>query len=185
MKKINSIRDIDIFLKPKFLDLLEYNKRVTVKAIVQNSKGEFAFVTNSIHKFVLLPGGGTETKKLKKEINRECEEEISYSIKNIKKLFTIKEFRNRNAKEYETVCFYGRIDKKISKDFRTEEEKKNGLKVLWLNKEKALNILHKQVKKLKKGEVKFYNIAFNILRDYKFFKEYIKEKEEKLNKDFI
>jgi hypothetical protein len=30
---------------------------------------------------------------------------------------------------------------------------------------------------LRKGEVKFYNTAFNILRDYTFFKEYIENEK--------
>ncbi len=112
MKKLNIIKDNDVFLKPEFKDPLEYKKRITVKAIVKNNKNEFAFVTNSIHNFILLAGGGAENKDLEKEINRECEEEIFYSIKNIKELFSVKELRNRNAKKYETICFYGDIDKK-------------------------------------------------------------------------
>ncbi len=121
---------------------------------------------------ILLPGGGAESEGLKKEINRECEEEIFYSIKNIKELF-----RNRNAKEYETICFCADVYKKSKDDTRTKDEKNNGLKVIWLEKEKAFKILNQQVKELKNGNVRFYNIAFNILRDYNFFKEYIENEK--------
>jgi hypothetical protein len=105
-------------------------KRVTVKAIVKNKDGKYAFVANSVHNFILLAGGGAESKNLIKEINRECEEEIFYSIKNIKELFRIKEFRNRNAKEYETICFYAEIDKNSVQDTRTDDEKNNNLTVV-------------------------------------------------------
>jgi hypothetical protein len=177
MKKLETIKDVDIFTKPEFPNLLEYKKRVTVKAIIKNNDEKYAFVTNPIHNFILLAGGGAESKDLKKEINRECEEEIFYSIKNIEELFSIKEFRNRNAKEYETVCFYGQTGQKSSEDTRTDDEKNNNLKVVWLEKEEALNILEKQVKILKKEKIKFYNTAFNILRDYRFFKKYIENEK--------
>ena len=177
MKYLKTIKDIDIFLNPEFNNLDEYKKRITVKAIMKNKENNFAFITNDIHNFVLLPGGGAESKNLENEINRECKEEISYSIKNIKELIRVKEFRNRKAKEYKTICFYGDIDKKSQEDIRTEEEKKNNLKVVWLDGQEALKILESQVEKLKRGEVKFYNTAFNILRDYRFFKEYIKNEK--------
>lgn len=177
MKNLNTIRDTDVFSNPEFLNLPEYKKRITVKAIVKNNDGKFTFITNSIHNFILLVGGGAESEDLEREIKRECEEEIFYSIKNIKKLFNIKEFRNRNAKEYKTICFFGHVDKKSQEDTRTNDEKANDLRLVWLNKQEALKILENQVEKLKTGKVKFYNTAFNILRDYRFFKEYIENEK--------
>jgi len=178
MKNLKTIKDKDVFTKLEFKDLIKYKKRITVKAIIKNNNNRFAFVTNSIHGFILLAGGGAESHNLKKEINRECKEEIFYSIENIKELFRIIEFRNREGKEYETFCFYGEINKKSEEDTRTDDERNNDLKVVWLREEEALDILEKQVKKLRRGEVKFYNIAFNILRDYRFFRKYI-ENEKK------
>ncbi len=172
MKKIT---DKDIFSKPEFEKAEKYSERITVKAIVKNDKNEFAFVTNSIHKCILLPGGGAESNNLEKEINRECEEEIFCSIKNIKKFLEVKEYRNRKAKKYHTICFYGEADKKILDDRRTEKEKEKGLKVIWLPKEKAMNLMEKQIKRLEKGEIKFYNTSFNIYRDYYFFKEFFEK----------
>ncbi len=172
------IRDEDIFSKPEFENAEKYSERVTVKAIVKNDKNQFAFVTNPIHNFVLLAGGGAKSDNLEDEINRECKEEIFCSIKNIKKISEVEEYRNRNGKKYHTTCFYGETDQKISEDNRTKDEKKNGLKVVWLSKEKALKIMEKQIEKLKEGKVKFYNIAFNIYRDYYFLKGFLKEHEE-------
>jgi ADP-ribose pyrophosphatase YjhB (NUDIX family) len=172
MKFLDTIKDNDIFEKPEFANSNKYKKRVTVKAIIKNTEGYFAFITNDIHKYILLSGGGAESEDLKKEVNRECEEEMSFSVKNIEELFGVKEFRNRKAKEYETVCFLGYIDKKSEEDKRIDDEKNNNLKVVWLEKEEALNILKKQVERLREGKIEFYNTAFNILRDYRFFKEY-------------
>lgn len=99
------ITDQDIFVNPKFRKQKKYKKRVTVKAIVKNTQNKFAFVTNPIHNFILLPGGGAGSEKLEREIDRECQEEIFYSIKNIRELIRVGEFRNRDAKKYETICF--------------------------------------------------------------------------------
>ncbi len=40
---------------------------------------------------------------------------------------------------------------------------------MWLDKEEVIEILKKQVDKVKNGEVEFYNTAFNIVRDSFFF----------------
>ena len=129
MKFLDTIKDNDIFKKPEFIDLNKYKKRITVKAIVKNTESKFAFITNDVHKYILLAGGGAESKNLEKEINRECEEEIFYSIKKIKELFRVREFRNRNAKEYETVCFFGEVGKVSAEDTRTADEKGKNLKI--------------------------------------------------------
>ncbi|MCK5589081.1 MAG: NUDIX hydrolase [Candidatus Pacebacteria bacterium] len=168
------MRDTDVFENLEFEEPSKYQYRVTVKAIVKNDEEKIAFVTNPVHGFYLLPGGGAESDDLGLEIYRECVEEINFKIKNIKEIFRIKEFRNRDAKEYETICFFAKSFEKIKEDLRTEDEKNNGLRVVWFTEEEALRILENQLNKLKNGEVKFYNTAFNILRDYNFFVEYLK-----------
>jgi len=169
------VTDKDIFSQPEFIQPKKYQKRITVKAVVINDKGKFGFVTNKIHNFILLAGGGAESENLEKEIDRECQEEIFYSLKKIKKINQVQEFRNKNAKEYETICFFAQTNKKIIADNRTDDEKKNGLRVVWFNKNEVINILKKQVEKVKKGEVNFYNTAFDIVRDSMFFNEYLKQ----------
>ncbi len=122
----------------------------------------------------MLAGGGAENNNLENEINRECQEEIFYFIKNIKRLYEIQEFRNRSVKEYQTVCFYGEIDKKVEEDNRTESEKENGLEIVWLEKDEILKIMKEQVEQVERNEVKFYNTAFNIVRDYEFWLIFLK-----------
>ena len=57
-------------------------------------------------------GGDAESEKLEREIDRECQEEIFYSIKNIRELIRVGEFRNIGAEKYETICFFAEINKK-------------------------------------------------------------------------
>ena len=172
---MQTITDKDIFTYPEFKNPEKYQKRITVKAIVQNKKNEFAFVTNNIHNHILLPGGGAESKDLEQEIDRECREEIFYSLKNVKELEKVREFRNRESKEYETTCYLAEINRKTTEDNRTIDERNNGLYVVWINKDEAFKKMTTQMEKLKKGKIKFYNTAFDIFRDYHFFKEYLKK----------
>ncbi|MBU1557819.1 NUDIX domain-containing protein [Patescibacteria group bacterium] len=175
MNYITTLKDKDIFKEPGFETPESFEKRVTVKAIVQNDEGKFGFVTNPVHNFFLLAGGGAESEDLGKEIIRECDEEINFEVEVIKETGRIQEFRNRSKKEYETVCFLVKTIKETNEDTRTEDEKKNELNVVWFEKDEILKILKEQEEKVKNGEVEFYNTAFNIIRDKIFFEEYLKD----------
>ncbi|MFA6077634.1 MAG: NUDIX domain-containing protein [Candidatus Paceibacterota bacterium] len=169
MNYLATLHDKDIFPQPinKIPDY--YEKRVTVKAIAKNKKGQFAFVTNPIHKFCLLAGGGVENTNLEAEIKRECLEELRYEVDVVDIVGKIHEFRNRDAKEYETTCFLVETKNEINEDLRTDDEKKNDLFVVWLDGEEAKKILEEQIVKVKNGEMVFYNTAFNAVRDKIFF----------------
>lgn len=176
MKYLKTICDKDIFSFPEFNNPISYKKRTTVKAIVINEEGKFAFVTNPVHKFYLLAGGGAESNNFEEEIKRECAEEVSCDVIVLKEVGRVQEFRNRDSQEYETVCFLAKFKNFILTDLRTEDEKKNGLVVVWLDEKEAQKILLEQVEKVKNGEVGFYNTAFNTARDQIFFEEFLKSR---------
>lgn len=174
MKKyLETITDEIIFQKPEFASPEKYETRTTVKAIIKNDSGNIAVITNDVHGLYTLPGGGADSENLEEEINRESIEEINWDIKNIEELIRVKELRNRDAKEYETVCFTAEAKSFYDNDTRTDEEKKNNLRVEWLSEEKISDIFAKQYESLEKGEIGFYNTAFNVYRDYAFWKEYL------------
>lgn len=176
-KYLKVLHNSDIFPKNKIQKPAKYKKRETVKVIVLNKEGKIALVTNLIHNLYLLPGGGAKSKNLELEIKRECVEEINSKIKIIGIVGKTKEFRDRDAKEYTTTCFVARAEKKLTKDTRTKSEIKNGLKMVWVNKKKLKNIFEIQNKKVKAGKIKFYNTAFNIIRDSEFLKKYFNDSE--------
>src|SRR3989339_1576761 len=175
MKKyLKILKHSDIFPQGNIKKPKKYTDRKTVRAIILNKKDEIALVTNSIHKQFLLPGGGVESKNLKKEIIRECLEEINQEVEITKIIGRTKEFRDRDAKMYTTTCFFGYAIKKTKKDMRTESEIENGLRVVWVNRKRLQDIFKKQNNKVKNGKVNFYNIAFNIARDGIFINEWLK-----------
>lgn len=174
MNLIQTLSDTDIFAQPQFEKPNMFEKRATVKAIVKNNEGKFGLVTNLVHGIYLLPGGGAESLDLENEIKRECKEEIGFEIEILREIGCIQEYRNREAKEYITTCYLARTKDKILDDLRTEDEKKNGLSVEWFGSEEVLKIFAKQIEDVRRGEVNFYNTAFNVVRDSLFFQTYIK-----------
>jgi len=154
--------DKDLFQNPEFPMPLEYIKRVTVKSIIVNAKGEYGFVTNPIHGFYLLAGGGAESNDLETEIKRECDEELNVEVEIIGKIGMAHEYRNRRSKEYETTCFLAKVIGELTEDTRTEDEKSDGLYPVWICEEEAMRVVKEQQEKVQRGEVDFYNTAFDM-----------------------
>lgn len=174
MKKIDfKITDAMVFPNHDYKKPEKYQYRVTVKAIVENDNGDIALITNPVHGLFLLPGGGAESDDLVAEIKRECDEEINWEVDNIEDVASVEEFRNRDGKHYTTYCFSAKAVRELPEDTRTSEEKENGLEVVWLSKESALDKLRYQKEILEKGDIVFYNTGFNVLRDYIFLTEYL------------
>ncbi len=174
MSYLASLKEQDIFSKVLFENPKSYTTRVTVKGIVKNKYDQFAFITSSRHNCFLLAGGGADSADLETELIRECAEEIGYeiSIKHI--IGKIQEFRNKQARRYETICFLAEAEQKIDVDLRTESEKRNNLSVAWFDCDEVQKIMDDQYEKVKSGNFSLYNIAFNIVRDRIFFKEFLR-----------
>lgn len=172
MKNFISLTDKDTFTKNDFEKPDNYELRPTVKVIVENNEGKIAMVTSDIHGLFLLPGGGADSEDLKKEAERECEEEINYNVEIKDIIATSEELRNKSARKYTTTCFYAESVSESNNDTRTESEKENNLRVEWFSKEESLEIVSQQIEMLNKGEVVHYNIKFNILRDGFFIRCY-------------
>lgn len=178
IKHLKTIHSSDVFPKSEIAKPEKYADRKTVKAIVLNANKEIALVTNPVHNLYSFPGGGAESDNLEQEIIRECLEEINQEVKITGIIGVIEEFRDRDAKRYINTCFVATAVREVKNDTRTEDEAKNGLNVVWVNQEKLKNIFEEQNKKVRSGEVSFYNTAFNIIRDNEFLKEYLRNYSE-------
>ncbi len=177
MKKFITLTDSDIFPDKESSSVSEWKDRKTVKVILTTDEDRIALVTNSIHGLYLLPGGGVdEGEEVFTAANRECQEEIGYTIINPEVFGYSEEWRARNGLRYDTVCVTASLGIKINKDLRTEDEKKNELKVEWFSITEDSKILKEQVTRRKKETVLFYNTAFNIIRDQIFLEKYIEKR---------
>ncbi|USN89074.1 MAG: NUDIX domain-containing protein [Candidatus Nomurabacteria bacterium] len=173
MKQNFVLRDTDIFPDPEFAVSEIYSKRQTVKAIAVRSDGRYGFVTNPVHKCVLLPGGGAESSNLEQEVIRECAEELGCTVRVLRKIAIAEEYRNRDKNQYETTCFLVEVTHKNEEDTRTNEEKENELTAIWLTAAEATKKLSSQEQRVRRGDLAFYNTAFNVIRDYKFWLMYL------------
>ncbi len=170
MNYLATLKDKDVFPNKTFPEVLEWSERKTVKVILRNEKGEIALVTNPIHKCHLLPGGGVdEGEDILHAGDRECREEVKYSIGVVEEIGVIEEYHARDGKHYETHGLIANAKDHIPEDLRTEDEKKNELSVEWHAPKDALALFEAQRKRLEAGEVDFYNTGFNIIRDKLFF----------------
>ncbi len=177
MDYIATLYDKDIFPNKIFPPTNNWVLRKTVKIILQDSKNKIALVTNPIHNYYLLPGGGIEDgEELYAAADRECQEEVNYSIEPTTIIGVTKEYRGRDDKKYQTYCVLAKVKEKTKIDLRTEEERQNGTTSSWYTLEEVKEIFDRQNNLLKSGEIDFYNIGFNIVRDRIFLRTALDKK---------
>lgn len=139
--------DKDIFPAKETPVTKQWSIRKTVKIILLNKNNEIALVTNSIHKFYLLPGGEIDNKEnLWNAADRECREETGITIKKGEIIGVVKEYRARDEKIYETFGVIAYAVQNISEDLRTKDEKTNGLFFNWHTISNANKIFQNQYK---------------------------------------
>jgi 8-oxo-dGTP diphosphatase len=163
----------DVFPDMELIDVA-FEDRLTGKSIVTDSDGKIAFVGASVSNIYTLPGGGIDkNESIEDGIIREAKEEIGCDIKISSMLGVIDDYRNRDKKHCISYCAIAEIIGEKGSPNLTEEEKKNGLHVIWLSKNEAYKILKEEKDKVLKGEINYYNTAFNVLRDFEFVKNFL------------
>ena len=176
MKYIVTISDKDIFPNKEISPLTEWVLRKTVKIIIQNNEGKIALVTNPVHNCFLLPGGGIDQdEEIITAANRESKEETLCSIIKPEIFGVIEEYRARDGKRYETYGVFAHRGETMIEDLRTEDEKKNGLNVIWCTPKEAGEKFNQEEILLRAGKINFYNTGFNIVRDHILFKTALKK----------
>ncbi len=173
MKKLGTFTQKDIFPEKKDdREEIKFEDRATGKAIVFDDDNNIALVGNKVNSFYLLPGGGIDPgESIESGIVRECLEEIGCNVELNVAIGTIDDYRNRDKKHCINYCYTAKIIGGKGELTLTEDEKKNGLHVIWAPLDEAIKILEKEVEQLRRGEVTFYNTGFNIVRDHLFLKE--------------
>lgn len=173
MRNLGTFTQKDIFPeKDDDKEKINFENRVTGKAIVFDDDNNVALVGTKVNYFYLLPGGGVDpSESIETGIIRECLEEIGCNVELKMPIGTIDDYRNRDKKHCINYCYTAKLVGEKGKLTLTEDEKKNGLHVIWTSLDEAIKILEKEVDQLKRGEVTFYNTGFNILRDSLFLKE--------------
>ncbi|MFA6390967.1 MAG: NUDIX domain-containing protein [Patescibacteria group bacterium] len=179
MKILKTHYEKDIFPNREPSDV-DFKDRITGKCIMVDSEGKIALVGTTVHYIYTLPGGGVDdSEKIEEGIKREVKEETGFDVEIIEMLGVIDDYRNREKKHCISYCAVANIIGEKSDINLTDSEKENGLHVKWLTPEDAISLLQEEYNKVKKGEIEYYNTAFNVVRDFEFLKKYCRGEEEK------
>mgnify|MGYP001615078067 FL=1 len=165
------LRDKDIFPDTSGVTNVVWKDRLTGKVVLFNEESKVALIGNKVNNFFLLPGGGIKhDESILDGIKRECQEETGCEIEIQNTLGITEDFRSRDCKH---SISYGYSAKVISQSVPTltESEVDIGVYVKWISLSEAVELFALQEKKVRVGEVKFYNTCFNILRDSLFLRQ--------------
>ncbi|MBP7119571.1 NUDIX hydrolase [Candidatus Woesebacteria bacterium] len=165
-----TLYDKDIFPNIPDVTNIIWKDRPTGKVILFNEKNEIALIGNKVNNFFLLPGGGIEENEgILDGVKRECQEETGCQIEILRMLGITEDFRLRDNKHCISYCYSAKVISHGTSTL-TESERDIGAYVKWLSLPEARALFATQEEAVKKGEVKFYNTCFNILRDSLFIR---------------
>lgn len=165
-----TLRDADVFTDAPDVAVETWIVRRTAKAVLVNDRQEIALVGNTVHDFLLLPGGGiAEEEEVRAGCMRECREETGCVIELTQELGITHDYRARDKRHSINYGFLGKVISNGTPEL-TESEIDVGLFTRWVSEAEAMHLFETQAAMVKEGRVGFYNTAFNILRD-KFFLE--------------
>jgi ADP-ribose pyrophosphatase YjhB (NUDIX family) len=165
-----TLRDKDVFPKLPVVTDVAWKDRLTGKVVLFNEKDQIALIGNKVNNFFLLPGGGIERHEAVPDgIKRECREETGCEIEIQDALGVTEDFRSRDSKH---CISFGYSAKVVScgTPALTKNETGVGAWIKWLSLSEAVELFTLQEEKVKRGEVKFYNTCFNIIRDSLFIR---------------
>lgn len=166
-----TLNDKDIFSdKPEVTSVI-WKERPTGKVVLFNDKNEILLVSNTVSNLFLLPGGGIEKgEDVIEGVKRECREETGYEIEILHELGITEDYRSRDSRH---CVSYGYAAKALSQGpiSLTESERDIGFYIKWLSLKDTIEVFASQEKKVRRGEVDFYNTCFNIIRDSFFVRQ--------------
>lgn len=175
-KNFCTIYQRDIFPDMPVVNLdVDCVDRLTGKAIIIDTDGKIALVAEN-NLIYTLPGGGIDSgESIEIGIVREMLEETGCNVEIDFILGCTDDYRNRDKKHCINYCAISKIIGEKGAPNLTEDESKNGLHVNWLTLDEAIEILDKEKKAVHRGEIKYYNTAYNVIRDGVFLSEYFKK----------
>ncbi len=168
MEEIARITEADLGLKTPS-DKPNNRKKLDVRVLLKNEKGEICVVKSLRYDYIQIPGGGVEDgETLEEAAKRETREEVGYEIADLKPLgYVVEERYGLTGDDAEKAfVFTAKAGKNVGTDL-TEEEKEEGFIPVWTTVDEASKIIEEKDKKLSSTsqDKKSYNGTFANRRD--------------------
>lgn len=139
MQTLKTIKDEDFVFMKKDGELV---LREAVRAVVVNDKNEIAILYVRKNNFYKIPGGGVEQGENHEEaLRREVLEEAGCQIEIIRALGEVVEYRTHFDQVQKSYNYLARVIGDIKEPSFTEDEKADGFERLWMNIDKALDLI--------------------------------------------
>lgn len=177
---IGQIKDEDI--GEKSIRVEKYRQRFGARGIVIRDDGKIAVFNKSLKNEFKLPGGGIdEGEETAEAFKREVFEETGCKIEIIDFLGTIEELKTQDSFKQLSYVYVGKVIEDTKALHVTEQEEKEGAKLLWETPEKALELIKDCYDKLLPSPCEadlssVYHTKFIVRRDSKILETYLQNK---------
>lgn len=170
MKLLKTITDKDFGSNIPAPDV--YRERKAARVIVFDKDNNVALLHASRDNYYKIPGGGAEGEEdILEALNREMKEEIGCSVKNIKELGEIEEYRNVDSLHQISYCFVAEIDGEKGEPQFTQGEIEEGFKLVWLPYDQAIETIKNTKTRENANTGDLIRAKFMVMRDATFLKE--------------
>ena len=177
---IGQIKDEDIGEESKPVE--KCRQRFGARGIVLRDDGKIAVFNKALKNEFKLPGGGIdEGEETAEAFKREVFEETGCKIEIIDFLGTIEEIKTQDSFKQMSYAYVGKVIEDTKILHVTEQEEKEGAKLLWETPEKALELIKDCYDKLLPSPCEadlssLYHTKFIVRRDSKILETYLQNK---------
>ena len=177
---IAQIKDEDIGEETKEVE--KYRQRFGARGIVIREDGKIAVFNKSFKNEFKLPGGGIdEGEETAEAFKREVFEETGCNVEIIDFIGTIEELKTQDSFKQMSYVYVGKVIEDTKSLHVTEQEEKEGAKLLWEKPENALVLIKGCYEKLLPSPCEadlssVYHTKFIVKRDTKILETYLDNK---------
>jgi 8-oxo-dGTP diphosphatase len=144
MKLLKEIYDKDFLTGGKNRLNICYSLRKAARAVIMDKNNQVPLLFASRNNYHKLPGGGIKDNETVSEaLRREILEEVGVTIKSVKDIGVIIEYRDEIKLLQISYCYFARINKLIKKPSFTKKELSEGFELKWMSFDKAIKAIKK------------------------------------------
>lgn len=142
MKLLKTTKEQDIFPDAILNPQIKYRLRKAARAVIFDKDDKICLLNVSKRHHHKLPGGKMEPgEDAIRALKREAKEETGCEIEIVKEIGRIREYRDRFSQISDSDCYLVQVKGKKGEPVFTASEKEKGFKLLWVDLDKAIDLL--------------------------------------------